>query len=1224
MRVKRLEIQGFKSFKDKTVVHFDRRITGVVGPNGCGKSNIVDAFFWVMGEQSYKHLRGKGSSDLIFSGSSKYNQAGVAEATLVLETDYVETDREPSGASANDLPVYLRSKEVSVTRRVFRTGEGEYFINGLPARLKDIQELFMDTGVGAKGYSVIEQGQIDRVVNAKPEERRKLIEEAAGIAKYKARKKESLRKMEAAQANLARLNDVLAEIERSLGSLERQAQKARKYKEYKDELFEKEMTWGRRKALALRLRHEALRKEKDALEIELLALRAELSIAENDLESGRAVQLTEGKQAEDLQTAIQTLSTALTQEQSSLELSRQRQSDLSERITSLTAEREELSAAIEEDRGLAEARSEEYEALEGRFSEIDARVREQDACTQQARSEAARVRQELDALKRRLMDDVNRASHLTSQVARVEAQREGARENLERVTGRDSEIADRVLGVEAQLGERREQLEVCAARRDELRSQASEAASRIRVLESAQRQSEKDRNESNRALMQLRSRLESLEELAASREGLGDGPKSVLEWARTQGRDANFALVADCLKVSRGFEEVLEGFLETRLETLAAEDARAAIAAFGALREKKRGRASFEFAVAAGSSETRGRAGFAAVSAALGAAGLTVLGELSEFVGVSGKQGGTIAERAEAGARALISGVAVVESLENAETLTQAAPGGLDGWAIVSRDGTVLENRGGMAWTLRGGSTQSDQSASILGRKRAIEELTEAVSQAEARLAASETVLAEAVGSLEEARSVEQTLRARVQETEVDHAVADREVRQLARAEEEAKAEFSRVKIERARIEETLARLEAERTQAQADLGAITEGRGELEDSVSSGSAQLEARELTLRDQESALQEVRIQEAAMRERVQSLRREIEAARQLAQTRERRLDEVKQILERCGRDREQFSGGDGGKQSRIEELSIELSQRREALSILRDRLEQSGSTVTSALDRIKSLHEEGDRRTARTNETSLLLEKSASDLQYLVQNLEEKYGPGCLERPAPAPIQEEMTEPVITADMSEEEQKLLEEEVERLRERIRRLGEVNTMAIEEFEELKKRFDHLQHEREDLLKSVDNLQEAIEHINRTSEKRFQVAFEAIAQRFEKLFPIIFGGGRAELSLVPIEGAEPGNVLDMGVDIMAQPPGKKIASIGVLSGGEKALTAISLVFAIFMVKPSPFCLLDDVYAPLDDNNIWKFNALLREMSAKTQFIIITHNKKTMELNDTLYGVT
>jgi chromosome segregation protein len=275
-----------------------------------------------------------------------------------------------------------------------------------------------------------------------------------------------------------------------------------------------------------------------------------------------------------------------------------------------------------------------------------------------------------------------------------------------------------------------------------------------------------------------------------------------------------------------------------------------------------------------------------------------------------------------------------------------------------------------------------------------------------------------------------------------------------------------------------------------------------------------------------------------------------------------------------------------------------------------------------MERIKALHQDIDAKSGKINEIALEIEKLAVELNHLKLALEEKYGADCLENTQAAAIQEKMPDPVVTSEMTEEEERVLGEEVERLKERIRRLGEVNTMAIDEYEEIKKRYDYLAGERTDLETSIQNLKDAIDHINKTSEDRFRKAFEAIASRFQKLFPIIFGGGQAELSLIYPEGST--DILDAGIDILAQPPGKKISNITLLSGGEKALTAIALIFAIFMVKPSPFCLLDEVDAPLDDSNIGKFNALLKEMSTKTQFILITHNKKTMELNDTLYGVT
>ncbi len=406
-----------------------------------------------------------------------------------------------------------------------------------------------------------------------------------------------------------------------------------------------------------------------------------------------------------------------------------------------------------------------------------------------------------------------------------------------------------------------------------------------------------------------------------------------------------------------------------------------------------------------------------------------------------------------------------------------------------------------------------------------------------------------------------------------------------------------------------------------AEISEIMGSRSELESKIRTTTELLAERETASRGYETDAQSARIAEASLRERSGGLRRELDSTRTLISDRERRMAEISRAFERTTEEKNQFSGGESAHESKIIELTHTLGLTHEELSGVKDRLERSGAQLNSALDQIKLLRKGGDEKTGLTTQAALEVEKLSSDLSHLVSHLEEKYGPGCLEKPV-TPIQEEMTDPIVTHEMSVEEEQLLSEEVDRLRDRIRRLGEVNVMAIEEYEELKKRFDYLVAEKADLERSIENLQEAIEHINKTSEERFQRAFEAISIRFSKLFPIIFGGGQASLSLVYPEGSN--DILEAGIDIMAQPPGKKIVNITVLSGGEKALTAVSLIFAIFMVKPSPFCVLDEVDAPLDDANIGKFNALLREMSVKSQFILITHNKKTMELNDTLYGVT
>jgi chromosome segregation protein len=1218
MRVKRLEIQGFKSFKDKTVIHFDHSITGIVGPNGCGKSNIVDAFFWVMGEQSYKHMRGNSSEDLIFNGSSRYSPLGMAEATLVMETDVADTANGPAGASVQDIPVHLRTKEVSVTRRLYRSGEGEYFINGTLARLKDIQELFMDTGVGAKGYSVIEQGQIGKIVNAKPEERRLLIEEAAGIAKYKARKKESLRKMEATQGNLSRLTDIIQEIEKNLASLERQAQKARQYKKYKDELLNKEMTWGRRKSYILRQKLEELRQQKETLEQDLVGLRAELQTFENSIEIDRINLLTETKEAEVQQARIQDLASDLSHEKSALDLSRRRQGDLNAQLEALEVEKQDLQTSIElNSQQIASSRNEADEA-DRLFQAAAVEVRQMSETLSGLRKEVDRARSELDSTQRELMGGIHRISDLTSKSAALMSKAESARAQEDRLAEQTETQTEKLASVQEELEKSKASVDTTQAQREDLQAERKEQSSKLQQDEQEMRQLEKNRNDSHRALTQLKSRLQSLEELDQSHEGLADGPKAALDWAKKNGKTQSLTPLTDTLSVTGGYETVLQSWLESRIENLITEDATIGLPLLEQVRASKEGRVSIQML-----SEKLNRkqylvkpTPFAQVRALLEAQGFKVLGELSEFV----KSTQECAEYLED----LIEHVCVVESSEPMMIFFASEKfQELGGWALASMDGVALEWNG----TLRGGSLESTGAIGILRRKRSIEELKTQVADAEVKHEEVEQSVTHAKQNIEISRARLQTLQAELQTLEVQAAALQRDVHQMERAFQDAKSHLDALKRDAGNVTLELEKASHDREAVLFQLEDLVSARTDLEETITSAEKNLTEREGVLRTQDVELQTVRVREASLRERAISLKRELEATQSLLKDRERRLIEVTRTLDRASREQAEFSGGDSDIVQKIEELTMSLALSREKLAHVKDMMEQSNAKVNHAMEKIKVLHKSGDKRLSDSNQLALEIEKLSGDLAHLIQNLEEKYGPGCLELPV---IEIETTDGEITrapaldpsAEISPEEELKLTEEVERLRERIRRLGEVNVMAIEEFDTLKKRYDHLLTERTDLERSLENLREAIEHINKTSEERFRKAFEAIADRFERLFPIIFGGGMAKLSLVYPEGSA--DILEAGVDILAQPPGKKVSNITLLSGGEKALTAVSLIFAIFMVKPSPFCVLDEVDAPLDDANIGKFNALLREMSVKSQFILITHNKKTMELNDTLYGVT
>jgi chromosome segregation protein len=1210
MRIKRLEVQGFKSFKDKTVIHFDHNITGIVGPNGCGKSNIVDAFFWVMGEQSYKHMRGTSSEDLIFNGSSKYTPSGVAEATLIMETDVPDTANAPSGATASDVPLHLRAKEIAVTRRVYRTGEGEYFINGVPARLKDIQELFMDTGVGAKGYSVIEQGQIGKIVNAKPEERRLLIEEAAGIAKYKKRKQESLRKLDATHANLSRLNDVIQEIERNLSSLERQAQKARQYRKYKDELLDKEMTWGRRKSVVLAQRLEQLKAEREAMEQELVGLRAGLSGAENAIEVDRIEQLSCTKAAEEVQARIQEMASRLAHQESALELSRKRQRDLSAQVETLTQERQELQMTLSVEEERLATQEMDVQASEASFGDTAARAQELDSQLRSLRASADAARREQESRKRELMASIAQASDRVSRSASLASRMESAQAQAERLRSQSAAQLEKVAAARAEAERAQDSVSELSARREQLQNERKSRATELQALEQELKRAERDRDELSRQATQARSRLSSLEELAAAHEGFGDGPKAVLDWARENGLSSQLGAVSDAFEVEPGYEAALEGWLEQRLEDLISADPAVALQGLERIQTEKSGRASIHVHAPEGPTSSFSNQTMAVIQGA----GFEVLGALEQFVRVSSRKGvaSNIASR-------LISRVAVVRDLGRlGEFVAAGGVSRLGDWSMVALDGSVLDSEG----VLRGGSTRSSEAASVLGRKRAISELQVQVEALAAQLVDREHAVSTALESVEAARAALQQLQGSLQEVDVESAAQSRDLHQITRALKDAESGVELIELEAAEMARQAEEARSQRAEMEAGLVEIAARRSRLESAIAEGELAVSAGEDEVRAREAELSAVRVEEAQMRERAQSLRREVEAGRTLMNDRKRRLGEVERVLERASREREQHTGGDAGLEESISTLMQSLAEARARLSELKDRLEQAGSKLNQALDRIKELHALGDEKTARSNQLALEAEKLSGELAHLVQNLEEKYGPGCLERPVTSPIQEEMPEQVVTREMTAEEEQLLGEEVERLRERIRRLGEVNVMAIEEYEETHKRFESLVHEKQDLEQSIQDLQDAIEHINKTSEDRFKRAFDSIADRFERLFPIIFGGGEAKLSLVYPEGSQ--DILDAGVDILARPPGKKISNMSLLSGGEKALTAVSMIFAIFMVKPSPFCILDEVDAPLDDANIGKFNALLREMSSKSQFILITHNKKTMELNDTLYGVT
>ncbi|MGK5087275.1 hypothetical protein WDW86_06930, partial [Bdellovibrionota bacterium FG-2] len=819
--------------------------------------------------------------------------------------------------------------------------------------------------------------------------------------------------------------------------------------------------------------------------------------------------------------------------------------------------------------------------------------------------------------RQKLMQGISDSTDLTSRAAASQSRFESSTTQLAQLTEQAEVLDQRQEEMRTDSVRIEEETAVQTEQCENLRTQKAANRARIDDAERALKQKEREREDAMKKLTGIRSRLQSLEELDASHEGFGDAPRAVLDWAKGRGNADQVLALADILDVSRDFEAAVEGWLGTRIESLISSDSGLAWEALQSTQKDAKGAVSIRIA-APGKTTS---ADFKKVSATLTSTGCEVVGALEDYVSIRQGFSNSLTQIAS---RAL-SCVAVVKALspEQAKALTAEA-GGVSGWSFVGIDGSAMEWIGD-GWILRREvvSGQEDgEAATIMRRKRAIADFKEQATAADGVYENAENAVTQAREEIAQlAEALLQTDEA-LQEANIQKATLEHDAQQIKRTLADLTREIQSVTSKKANCETMAADASREREEAQIKVSEIIASRKDLEAAIASHEEAVSESEERLKHRDSELGEVRVREASLRERVQSLRRELESSRALIADRERRMREIDRTLERARSESDQFSGGENTIEQKIMDLTAQLSTQKQAFAEIRDRIDVVNRRVKEGMEKIKDLHHNGDDRQGSATNLAIESEKLSSDLGHLVQDLEQKYQPGCVDEPVPTPIQEEMTGAIVTHEMTEDDEKILYEEVERLRDRLRRLGEVNTSAIEEYEELKKRYDHLLMEKSDLERSLVNLQEAIDHINLTSEERFRKAFESISDRFTKLFPIIFGGGQAKISLVYPEGST--DILEAGVDILAQPPGKKIVNIGLLSGGEKALTAICLIFAIFMVKPSPFCILDEVDAPLDDANIGKFNALLREMCVKSQFIVITHNKKTMELNDTLYGVT
>ena len=1171
MKIRKLQIVGFKSFVDRTTVHFDHDITAVVGPNGCGKSNIVDAIKWCMGEQSPSRLRGKSMDDVIFSGAEGRGPHGFAEVTLTFDN-----------ADGLAPPEYSEYAEIQVTRRLDRQGNSDYLINRTPVRLLDITNLFLGTGVGKRAYSIIEQGRIGYIVTSKPEDRRTMIEEAAGISKFKLSKRAAERKMDQTRQNLLRVTDIIGELERSLASLKRQAQKAERYKRYKKEMRDLDLWVASHRFLELRGQAGSVTASLSEASEEMQSCRTALAAQEAFVEAERLSLQQLGSEVERGQAHAYELDNSVRQLEGLIQQQRDRQAALVERKELATRELHQLE---EQRHGLQQEASGvrislgELEALETQTGRLLADV---EAELETRKNTAHEADVALANARARLSEGRTHVAGAQAVLNGYEARRQEMRSRIQRLLEESEALDAREVEFHQQRGEH-------DARMVGLRSgkvETAERQSEIETILASQKEALTEVDSEVEALREklavTRSRLSSLNEIHERFEGVGAGAQAVMtEYAHgaPDGSSGLVGLVADRIECAPEHTRALGAALGGSLEYLLVDDTDSALRAAGFLAREEKGRATFL---------PRSPSAAARVVPPF-PAGQGIVGPLLTLVRHSHSDSDWV--------RYLLYDVVVVDTLQTAARLHREGFQGkiatLDGQALLP-DGAVV-----------GGATD-ESAAHLLRLQREIRELEESASSQGDELQRATDEQGRLRSAIAHRQAAIDSARVQAHDAELEILGAERDLHAVAM--ELQRLEERRVEITRGESEgrAALAQIDVDEANTKRELSDAQRHVDDAEEAARVAESVLSERRRVVEEQAARATEVKVEATQSRgraDRERSILAQLDRSVAELNAREDRLREDVAIADR---DQGQAAGRILLHQGRLSETVHEAAAARGDVSALRASFNEAQTALGQAEVALKELRGTIELQSSALNELAMRERELALSLEHLEEQVADKH-------------RVELAH-VITdyhaRSLPTPEDTARAEELQRL---IDRMGEINLTAIEEYEENAGRYEYLTGQRSDLEEALSKLEKAIRQMNRESRAMFREAFAAINERFKRIYPMLFRGGKAELRLT-----DPQDMLETGVEIIAQPPGKRLGSLELMSGGEKALTAVALIFAIFQYKPSPFCLLDEVDAPLDEANIGRFADAIKQMTDRSQFIIITHSKRTMEYADVLYGVT
>ncbi len=1165
MYLKSIEVHGFKSFANKIVFDFHKGITGIVGPNGSGKSNVADAVRWVLGEQSVKQLRGSSMQDVIFAGTENRKPLSYAYVAITLDN--------------SDHQLAIDYEEVTVARRLYRSGESEYLINGSPCRLKEVSELFYDTGIGKEGYSIIGQGQIDRILSGKPEERRELFDEAAGIVKFKKRKATAQKKLENERDNLVRVNDILAELERQVGPLERQSEKAKTYLKKKSELKEYDVNM-------FLLESEQIRSQQKDVEDKFQIADAQLKESNADYEKIRTEYEQLGQSMAQMDEKINSIRENISNTSVMKEKLESQIQILTEQIHTAEMTDEHLQSrldAIDQEKAQRSEQSATYiaekEQLDEQLLEVQNRQNEAQEKLTAVQQEIARCNQGIENGQKELYELLNNKAGIQSKQQRFDTM-------LEQINIRKAELGKRLLDRKTQeadlntvLSDYQKELEEVSLEIIDLKKKEEELTGKEKEWRDKLRENGRKLEENQTAFHKQQSRLESLKNIAERYDGYGNSIRKVME--QKASNPGLLGVVSDLIQVEKKYETAIETALGGNIQNIVTEDESTAKKMIGFLKQNRLGRATF--------------LPLTSVSAKGNPKNETLLDE-EGVLGIANRLVKCDKKYDEVAAY-LLGRVLVVDTIDHAIALAKKNHYSLH---IVTLEGEYLSPGGSMT----GGAFKN--SSNLLARKREIEELEQKVDSIRKELS--------------ELKNRREDIRTAIELNADELDQVKEELQQKYLVQNTAKMNVDRAKQQRNESEAVFTGLMGEKQQIEQQIEEIDNNKKQILDEIEYSKK----REQEINEEANAFQKILEEQAKLEneasQKLSNIQLETANIKQKVEFAQVNIDRINGEVEKFDAERAdllenaaQSKEDAKKKQQDIEEIKKTIAASGESHGKLEEELRESVAKKEQMSADYRGFFQKQEEISKRCNDLDKEIfrlnnqrEKLKEAGEYQTNYLWEEYE---LTPHAALELQNDIYDD-LTA---------LKKMVAEVKDEIRKLGDVNVNAIEEYKEVSERYQFLKGQHDDLVEAEQTLVGIIEDLDSGMRKQFSEKFAEIQKEFDASFKHLFGGGHGTLELVEDE-----DILECGIRIIAQPPGKKLQNMMQLSGGEKALTAIALLFAIQALKPSPFCLLDEIEAALDDSNVTRFASYLNKLTKNTQFIVITHRRGTMAAADRLYGIT